>query len=129
MELRFEPIHVALLDLQEVLEQLAGSVVGLFRGHPDGAIVHGHGVDFELQIALNLGLHVWSHGKLHRFRHAGGGVQEENPLDQRLGVLHFLDGRLLGMLAEPVVVPVVAHLGMEKVLVHGGQFFFERLIQ
>src|ERR1039457_7219231 len=36
---------------------------------------------------------------------------------------HLVDGLLLDEAAELVVLPVLAHLGVEEVLVDGGQFF------
>jgi hypothetical protein len=50
-------------------------------------------------------------------------------VEQFFGVHHLLDGFLLGDLGEPLVAPVFQHLGVEKVLVDGGQFGGQNFLQ
>jgi len=98
-------------------------------GDLDGVVVHGHGLDFELEVAIELLPDVAPDGELHELGHAGRAIQEEDALDERLGVLHFVDRFFLDVIREVAVVPVLAHLGMQEVLVDRGQFFLERLVQ
>jgi hypothetical protein len=49
--------------------------------------------------------------------------------DQLVGVLHLADGLLAHLVPEPVVAPVLAHAGVDEVLVDRGQLVGEDLVQ
>ena len=49
-------------------------------------------------------------------------LKKEDASDQLLGVLHLDDGPFLDCLIQLFVLPVIAHLGMDHVLVDGSQF-------
>ena len=61
--------------------------------------------------------------------HLGGGVEEQDALDQLLGVLHLVDRLLLDVVAERVVAPLVAHLRVQEVLVDGRELLTQRHVQ
>ena len=44
-------------------------------------------------------------------------------------MLHFFDGFLADVLGHPFIAPVLAHLGMQKILVDGGELGFEHFVQ
>jgi hypothetical protein len=46
-----------------------------------------------------------------------------------LGVLHLLDGVLLGDGVQPGIAPVLAHLAVQEVLADGGQLQLEAIVQ
>src|SRR5690606_36289553 len=56
-------------------------------------------------------------------------VQHEDALDQTIGMLHFADRLVVFLLAELIQAPVAQHARMEEVLVDGGEFVLELLIQ
>jgi hypothetical protein len=64
--------------------------------------------------------------RLVQGRHA---LQEEDPIDQPLGMAHFLERLLVDLLMQTYVPPVLTHRGMKKVLVDGRHFSFKDLIE
>jgi hypothetical protein len=57
-----------------------------------------------------------------------GLVQEKSALNQRLGMFHIVHVLFLNILAQPIIVPVLAHLSMEKLLVDRRQFFLQSIL-
>ena len=56
-------------------------------------------------------------------------LQEQDALDEALGMLHLGDRALLEILAQAGVAPVLGHLGMHHVLVDGGQLAGKQTVQ
>src|SRR3569833_4408312 len=56
-------------------------------------------------------------------------VEEQDALDELVGVLHLADRLVVGDLAEAAEAPVVVHPRMQEVLVDRGQLVGQRLIQ
>jgi hypothetical protein len=56
-------------------------------------------------------------------------LQEQDALDQLVGVLHLVDGLVILLLAELVEPPVLVHPGVQEILVDGGELVLERLVQ
>jgi hypothetical protein len=56
-------------------------------------------------------------------------AEEEDALDQRIGVLHLLDRFLVFVAAELGDAPVPQHARMQEVLVDGGQLVGELGVQ
>ena len=61
--------------------------------------------------------------------HVRQALEEEDALDQLVGVLHLVDRLLADVLVEPLVAPVLAHLRVQEVLVDGGELAGEDLVQ
>src|SRR5213075_2860523 len=59
----------------------------------------------------------------------GDALQEEDPLDDLLGMLHLADGMHADGVMEAVVAPVLAHLAVDEVLVDGGQLGGEDVVE
>src|SRR5262249_13404349 len=59
----------------------------------------------------------------------GDALQEEDALGQVAGVLHLADGFLVILLRETVVSPVLAHLGVQEVLVDADELAGEHVVQ
>ncbi len=57
---------------------------------------------------------------LIQLAHDGTPLKKQDAGDQLLRVLHLGDGPLLDCLVQPFVLPVVAHLGMDHILVDSG---------
>src|ERR1017187_10284786 len=129
MQLRFEPVDVRFLVFQEPLEELARCIVALIPSDLNRSVVHRHRVQFQLEIALDLLFDILPDVDMHQLGHAGRCIEEQNSLDEDLGVLHLVDGLLLDERSELVVLPVLTHLRVEEVLVDGRQLFFQRGIQ
>ena len=104
-----------------------GVVAGVPRC-PDGLVVHGHGVELELEIRLQLRADRLPHVQ-RQVLHLRNRVEEQQPLDDLFGVLHLVDRLLLDEVAELGVPPALAHLGVQEVLVDGGQLLAQRVVQ
>ena len=59
----------------------------------------------------------------------GHAVEEEDALDQLVGVLHLVDRLVAEVLRERLVAPVVEHLVVDEVLVHGRELGGEDLVE
>src|SRR5262245_62074409 len=59
----------------------------------------------------------------------GDALQEEDALGQVAGMLHLADGFLVVLLGETVVSPVLAHLGVQEVLVDADELSGEHIVQ
>ena len=94
----------------------------------DGLVVHRDRVRLELQVGFELRFHVLPDAQLHRV-HRRRGVEEQDAFDQHLGVLHLVDRLLLDEGAEPVIAPVVTHLGVQEVLVDGRELLAQSEVQ
>ena len=66
---------------------------------------------------------------MHGLRQARYRIEEQNALDQRLRVLHFVDGPFPDNAAQPAVVPVLAHLGMDEILIDRRQLFLQDVVE
>jgi len=55
--------------------------------------------------------------------------QEQDPFDQTVGMLHFVDGFLLLVRFELLQAPVAEHAGMQEILVDRGELVAEHLVQ
>jgi hypothetical protein len=76
--------------------------------------------------ALN---HVLADHQLVQVLQVGKAFQEKNALDQLVGVAHFLDRFVVFMLAQRDSAPVLVHAGMQEILVDGGEFHRQCLVQ
>ena len=61
--------------------------------------------------------------------HVGVPVEHQDPVDERVGVLHLVDRQVVEDLAEPAETPVVEHAGVQEVGVGDGQLERERLVE
>ena len=59
----------------------------------------------------------------------GHAFEVQDPLDELVGILHLADRLVAVVLPEAFVTPVVAHLGVDEVLVHRCQFRGEHFIE
>ena len=114
---------------EDLFEQIARTVVAHFDGGLDGVVEPGHGSHFQGQVVFDLLFHRRADFQREQLVHDGRAIEQQDPLDERLGMLHFVDGFFLGVIAEPFVTPVVAHLGVQEVLIDGGQLRLQHFVQ
>src|SRR5262249_58589410 len=53
----------------------------------------------------------------------------ENVSDDFVRVFHFVDAAFTDLVVQPVVAPVLAHFGMDKVLVDGSEIRRQHLVE
>ena len=83
----------------------------------------------ELKIALELLAHGLADPQLADRLEIRDALEKQDPRDHLIGVLHLVD-RLVAQLArQPLVAPVLAHLGVHEVLVDRRELLAKRLVQ
>ena len=129
-ELSLQPVHVLFFVAAGASRTARGRRCRLPRGPVDAAVVHAPRRRISSfrslsSCSLTLAPILSCIGSVK----LGRAIQKEDALDQRFGVLHLVDGLLLDVVAEPLVLPVLAHFGVQKILIDGGQLLGERLIE
>jgi hypothetical protein len=61
--------------------------------------------------------------------HVGVALEHQDAADQRVGVLHLVDGQVVEDLAEPAEAPVVEHPGVQEVGVGDGELEGESRVE
>ena len=127
--MRFEPVGVLLLAVEDLLQQVARAVVALVPAQRDAAVEPLDGVLLEIESELELLAGVLTDldgAEPLQVRHA---IEIEDPFDEDVGVLHLVDRLLPERGGQPFEAPVGEHLGVDEVLVDGrelgGQHFVE----
>ena len=117
------------LRFQDVFEQLAADIVAHLLAVGDGVLQRWVGVQFQLEIAGERLLDVLAYHQLAQVLQVGQPLEKQNPLDQLVGVLHFVDGFVMLVLRQLVETPVLEHLGVQEILVDGGELVDERRVE
>ncbi len=113
------------------LNEGIAAVVAGGDGRGDAGVEPGDGLQLEVEVQAELLGHGLTHHEGAEALQVGGALEEEDPLDDPLGVLHLVDGLVAGGVGEVLVAPVGLHLGVDEVLVDrrelGGQHLVEQL--
>ena len=114
-----------LLRGQHLLEEVTGAVVTGGDTRLDAPVQPDPGLGLDGQVVLELLAHRLADAERGEPLQVGHPVEEQDPLDQRLGVLHLVDRLVADVRRQLRESPVVAHLGVDEVLVDrrelGGQ--------
>src|ERR1043165_1301284 len=128
-ELRFDPVDVLLLVLEDLFEEMACVVVVQLVRRDDVLVQARHRVHLQREIELELLRDVLADVDLAEALHVGDAVEEEDPLDDLLGVLHLADGMLADDVLEALVAPVLAHLAVHEILVDGSELRRQDIVE
>ena len=101
----------------------------LLDGEGDAAVEPLDGGVLELEVDLQLLGHRLADAHREQALHVGDAVEVEDPVDDAVGVLHLVDRLVAAVLGEALVAPVVAHLGVDEVLVDRRQLGGEHLVE
>ena len=129
VKLAFQVIHVLFFVDKYFLEQLPRGKVADFGGVLNGRGQAGHGVQLERQIAFQLGLHVGADLDGADVGHIRRAIEKQDAVHQFFGVGHLGNGFLAVEVGQPQIAPILAHLGVQKVLVDGRQLSLENVIE
>ena len=83
----------------------------------------------ELGPALERFLHVLADEQLAEVLQVRQAVEEQDPLDQPIGVLHLVDRLVVRVLAELLQAPVLEHAGVQEVLVDRRELVLQYAIE
>ena len=124
-----EPNVGSFLVGKQLLEELHGYVVAVLLADLARLLVGGAGVVLASEVALKHFLDVLADVQGVEHLHVRKAVEEDDAVDQLVGVLHLLDGFRAPFLGEILEAPVVEQPVVQPVLVDRGQFVAERLVQ
>src|ERR1043165_7161275 len=129
IELRLEEVDVVLLVGHQLLEQVARDEVLHRIAVGRGLLVERARADFGLQVGVEDLLDVLSDVQRIEHLHVGEALQEDDAVDELVGVLHLLDRFLAPLLGEVLVAPVVEQPVMQPVLIDRGQLAAQALVE
>src|SRR5436309_1283430 len=128
VQLRLDEIDMFLLALEDLAEQVPGHEISHPFAVGDCFAQLGHRQLFELQITLEYLLYGLADQQLVQFE-TRFAVQEQEALDQHVGMFHLVDRFVVLMGAELDYTPVLQHAGMKKVLVEGGHLVLQNGVE
>src|ERR1700735_4776995 len=129
VELRFKEVDVLFLVMHQLFEQVARDVIAHAVAMRGGFFVKRACRHFGDKVAVEHFLDRLADMQRIEHLHVGKAVEEDDTVDQLVGVFHFLDGFLAPLLGEILVAPVAEQPIMQPVLVDGRQFMPERLVE
>src|SRR5580704_10152241 len=129
VELGLEKIDVLFLVMHQLLEQVARHVILHAVAMSGGLLVEQARRYFGAEVAIEDLLDVLADMQRVEHLQVGKTVEENDALDQLVGVLHLLDRFLAPLLGERLVAPIVEQPVMQPVLVDCRQFVPQRLIE
>ena len=86
-------------------------------------------LDLELQVGVQALRHRLADAEAPEVLQVGQAVEEQDALDQPVGVLHLADRFLVDLLAETLEAPVIQHARVQEVLVDGGELVLQELVE
>src|SRR5512141_1082559 len=82
-----------------------------------------------LQVCAKDLLHILPDAKTAKCLEVGQAVEEQDPLGEPVGMLHFVDRLVPLIFSELLDAPIVEHPVVQPILIDRGQLFLERLVQ
>src|SRR6201986_213553 len=95
----------------------------------DGVLQVGIGIRLQREVAGNDLLNILADEQLAEVLQVGQAAQEQNALDQLVGMLHLVDRFFALLLGELRKTPVGQHAGMEEVLVDRRELILEHDVE
>src|SRR5262252_5131447 len=127
--LRLKPVDVMLFVLEDALEELPRSIVPRLNTQLDTRPEHSQRAHLERQVVVDLLPHCAAYEDRVVVGEIGDTFEKENTLDQCISVLHLLDRFLIIHLLQDRITPVLAHSGMNKILIAASKFFPQKLVE
>jgi hypothetical protein len=104
-------------------------VVAVLSAQGDRAVEPLDRLDLGAQLQLHLLARALADTHLVQALQVRETLEIQDALDQLVGVLHLFDGLLAGLLRDPQVAPVLAHLRVDEVLIDGRELGGEDLVE
>src|SRR5262249_8980294 len=114
---------------EHLLEQLAAPVVAQAPAQLDGDVERLDGDLLDLEVELQLLGYGLAHVDPAQPLQVGNAFEVEDALDEAVGVAHLADGLFPDLLPEALVTPVLAHPGVDEVLVDRGELGRQYVVQ
>ena len=117
------------LVLHQLLEQIARHIIARAVAMRRRLFVKRARGNLGLEIAIQDLLDVLADMQRIEHLHIGKAVQEDDAVDQLVGVLHLLDRFLAPLLGERFQTPVVQQAIVQPILIDGGELVPQRLVE
>src|SRR5690625_176603 len=128
-QLGFHSVDVLFFGLESFLQQVSAAVIAYRLAVLDAFAQRRDRVELQLEVALEDFTGVFADQQFAEVLQIGQPLQEQNALDQLIGVLHFVDGFVILVLCQFIQAPVLEHAGVEKVLIDGDELIAEHLVE
>ncbi len=128
-ELGFEPIGVLLLGHEDAFEQCSRRVVTDRRADSNAVVEPLDRCVLELEVELELRGHGLADGDRKQALHVRHPLEEQDPVDDHVGVLHLVDRLVADVVGQMAIAPVLAHLGVNEVLIDRRQLGRQHIVQ
>src|SRR5438874_2114497 len=129
LELGFEEIDLILLAFENIAEEIARDEISDPLAMRDRLAQSRKAGLFEAQIAFEDLAHILADQELVEILQIGEAIEEQDALDQLVGVLHLVEGGVVLAVAELCDAPMAQHPRMQKILIDRGQLVLEHRIQ
>ena len=129
VELGFEEIDMAFLVGHQLLEQVAAGIVldGMAEGRR--LLIERARADFGGQVTFEDLLDCLADMQRVEHLHVGETVEEDDTLHELVSMHHLFDRFLAPFLGEIEIAPVFQHPVMDPILVYGGHFRPQSLVE
>src|SRR5262245_19034595 len=108
---------------------MARGVVAELAAGLDAFVQARQRVHLQGQVEAQLFGNVLADVDLAQALHVGDAVQEKDPLDDLLGMLHLAHGLLADGVLQPAIAPVLAHFAVDEILVDGRELGGEDVVE
>src|SRR5690606_10336978 len=129
LELRLEEVDMLLLALENSFEDLAADEIAHALAMLDRVLEQRDRFHLQREIGLEDLLDRLADLELVDGLEVGKAFEKQDAVRQRVGVLHLVDRFLPLVLGELLDSPVLQHAVVQPVLVDGGEFVGERLVE
>ena len=89
----------------------------------------GNRIEFHVEIAAKNLRHILADAKFPQVLEIRQSLEEQNALDQLIGVLHLINRFPVLVIAELVEAPVFQHAGVQEVLIDRRQLVFQDFVE
>src|SRR5690606_36092146 len=129
LELRFDEVDMLFLAVEDRLEQPARHKILMPLAKRDAFAQRRDRSLLELQVALQNLPDVFADQQLAEILQVRQTFEEQNALDELVGMTHLVDGFLVLVLGELRDTPVLQHPGMKEVLVDGRKLVEKHFVE
>jgi hypothetical protein len=128
-QLHLEEVDVLLGVAEDLAQQFAADIVADLFALDDAGDQGLAPADLDRQVAGQAFGHGLADLQLVQVLQVGQAFQEQDAVDQLVGVFHLADRLVVGDLAQALEAPVVVHPRVQEVLVHRRQLVGEHRVQ
>src|SRR5882672_9249636 len=128
-KLRFEEVDVLLLIAHQFFEQIPGHVILGAMAITRRLLIKGARGHLSRKIAIQYLFDGLPDMQRIEHLHVGKAIEENDAMNELVGVFHILDGLLAPYLGKGLVAPVLEQAIVQPILIDGGKLVTQRLVE